>query len=92
MAHEDCVFQVGKDIDGSKVLRVDLWYPRQDKICENNASAIICGLVDVRAADDLRIHSDFKRDGWVISQPVWVKNNYDEWREVFFAQAWEFEK
>ena len=40
-------------------VHVDLWYPRT----ANPIKAVQVGLVDVRAADDIRIEYDFDRDG-----------------------------
>lgn len=82
--------------DGSWIVRrgdtvsVDLWYPG----VPGNAAHIEVGLVDVRAADSIRIHYDFDRDGYVIEQAS--RFEWDEsdeqcdpgWQEVAFVQAW----
>lgn len=73
-----------------RTLDLDLWYPRQD----GQISAIEVGLVDVRAADSIRIHYDFERDGWVIQQAStfsWTADDEacdPDWQEVAFVQAW----
>jgi hypothetical protein len=70
-------------------VHVDLWYPRIDPI-----KHIYVGLVDVRAADNIRISYDFERDGWVIEQAsVFEWNDNDkvcdpDWQEVAFVQSW----
>lgn len=72
---------------------VDLEYPRSSDI-----KYIRVGLIDVRAADDIRIEYDFSRDGWVISQAQifeWDGNDErcdPEWKEVAFIQAWGSER
>lgn len=70
-------------------LHVDLWYPR---VTEGRAvREVQVGLMDVRAADDIRISYDFDRDGWVIKQqPELDEDAEDEapWIEVAFVQAW----
>lgn len=45
------------------VVEVDLHYPR----VEGNDQAIEINLMDVRAADNIRVTYDHDRDGWVIS-------------------------
>ena len=72
---------------------VELWYPRL-----NPPRVIHVGLVDVRAADDIRIHYDFNRDGWVIQQASrfeWAADDDvmdPDWQEVAFVQAWARER
>jgi len=44
-------------------LHVDIWYPSQSGV-----KAIEIGLIDVRAADDIRVEYDYHRDGWVIKR------------------------
>ena len=75
------------------VAHVDLWYPR----VEGNVQFIHIGLMDVRAADGIRLHYDFERDGFVVEQPkphLVKKENYyedhEEWIEVGFFQSWRF--
>ena len=68
---------------------VELTYPRT----EGNKKYIEISLLDTRAVDDIRIHFDFDRDGWVISQAsVFEWDIADEecnpdWQEVAFIQA-----
>lgn len=77
-------------------LHVDLAYPR----AEGNDTAIQVGLMDVRAADDLLITYDFRRDGWVIRQEriqrvgggCSASMDPPEWIEVAFIPAWQFEE
>lgn len=50
-------------------------------------------LEDVRAADGIRIHYDFERDGWAIEQGQrFVFKDHEDldtkWKEVAFIQAW----
>lgn len=69
---------------------VDIVYPR----CEGNQKFVNVGLMDVSAADPIRISYDFDRDGWVIEQASifsWPcgETVYDQdWKEVAFVQAW----
>lgn len=69
---------------------LDLFYPR----VEGNATAVEVGLMDVRAADSIRIEYDFDRDGWVIKQASTFSWDADDkvrdpdWQEVAFVQAW----
>lgn len=71
-------------------IRIDLWYPRVD----DAPSVLKVGLMDVRAADDIRISYDFDRDGWAIQQAStfsWgpEETAYDmDWQEVAFIKAW----
>jgi hypothetical protein len=73
---------------------VDLWYPRS----EGRAKFIEVGLMDVRAADAIRISYDFERDGYVIEQAStfqWEsddKEQDEDWQEVTFVQAWARQK
>lgn len=74
-------------------LHIYIWYPRTD----NPIKAIQVGLMDVRAADDIRIEYDFERDGWVISQAQVFEWDVDErvdpeWKEVAFIKAWASER
>jgi hypothetical protein len=76
-------------------LHINLWYP---DVPENQIRKIVVGLVDVRAADDIRISYDKERDGWKIEQAStfeWdgadEKCDFD-WQEVAFVQAWARKK
>lgn len=50
--------------------------------------------MDVRAADNIRIHYDFNRDGYVIEQSSVFQWDLDDdirdpdWQEVSFIQSW----
>jgi len=54
-------------------------------------------LMDVRAADGIRIHFDFDRNGWVIEQASVFRWDVDDevcdegWQEVAFCEAWALE-
>jgi len=72
---------------------IDLWYPK----IEGRPKFIKVGLVDTRAADGVRLHYDFERDGFVVEQPkphLVCKGDYyediDEWIEVGFFRSWRF--
>jgi hypothetical protein len=89
LSDEKRTFEV--DVRGETVC-VDLWYPpRGSENPDKRARAVEIGLVDVRAADDIRIAYDFERDGWVIQQqPELEEDDEDEapWVEVAFIAAW----
>lgn len=76
-------------------MHIDIWYPRNK---DNSIKAIQVGLMDVRAADDIRIEYDFERDGWVIKQAQVFEWDADDeirdpqWKEVAFIEAWASEK
>ena len=80
--------------DTGDTMRVDLWYPR----LEGQDKYLTVGLMDVRAADDIRISYDFDRDGWVVEQAQVFEWDVDdelcdpEWKEVSFIQAWASER
>lgn len=73
-------------------LSIDLWYPRVE---DNPIKKFVIGLMDVRAADDIRISYDFDRDGWKIEQASTFEWSVDDkicdpdWQEVAFIRAWE---
>jgi len=81
--------------DGNKTkLCVDFLYPRND----GHIKEIEIGLSDVRASDGIKIHYDFKRDGYVVEQPYYIevdKGNYidqeQHWEETGFFQSWALE-
>lgn len=82
----DEVFGVHED-----TLSVEMKYP---KISPHKFVEV--GLIDVRAADGIRISYDYDRDGWKIEQAGrfrW-KSEEDErevgndWKEVAFVEAW----
>jgi hypothetical protein len=69
-----------------KFAQVDICYPRSNQVI-----GVEVGIECVRAADAIRIHYDFERDGYVIQQARIVRHDdHDEevWQEVYFAQAW----
>jgi hypothetical protein len=76
-------------------LHIDIWYPQLEN---SPIKAVQVGLMDVRAADDIRIEYDFERDGWVIKQAQVFEWEADDdicdpqWKEVAFIQAWASER
>lgn len=82
-------------------LNVPLWYPRSYKKTDRrpgNPASVEVELVDVRAADSIRIEYDFDRDGYSIKQASTFEWELDDdardadWQEVAFIQAWAREK
>ncbi len=75
-------------------LHIDLLYPDVD----GHINKFVIGLTDVRAADDIRISYDKKRDGWKIEQASIFSWKGDDpvcdpdWQEVAFVKAWAREK
>ena len=65
----------------------NLFYPRAE-VGELTVTEVHVGLVDVRAADDLRITYDFERDGYVIEQSTSPDVDEPGYREVAFVPAW----
>lgn len=69
---------------------IDIWYPQS----EDNPKYVRLDLMDVRAADDIRVSYDFERDGWKIEQASKFSWPPDEevfdpdWQEVAFVQSW----
>lgn len=90
------IYQAGNDLIDApgRVPSVELWYPRSPE----NASEIEVGLMDVRAADSIRVSYDFDRDGWVIKQASTFEFEAgdevcdEDWQEVAFVRAWAREK
>ena len=76
-------------------LHVALSYPR---VKDTEIKKIVVDLVDVRAADGIRISYDFKRDGWKIEQASTFEWDGEDdvcdpdWQEVAFVKAWGREK
>jgi len=72
-------------------LHIDLWYPDVDS---SDVRKLIIGLMDVRAADDIRISYDKTKDGWKIEQASifsWEADDREcdpDWKEVAFIKAW----
>ena len=71
---------------------IDLMYPNCGAVDSIDGYEI--ELVHVRAADEIRVHYDFDRDGWVISQEVSIIEDqeviFSNWVEVGFHKAWKF--
>jgi hypothetical protein len=76
-------------------MRVNLWYPGLES---RQVKKIEVGLMDVRAADSIRIEYDFDRDGWSVQQASTFEWHADDkvcdsdWQEVAFIEAWAREK
>lgn len=76
-------------------LHIDLWYP---DVPDTEIRRFVIGLVDVRAADDIRVSYDKERDGWKIEQAStfsWDAGDEvcdPDWQEVAFVKAWAREK
>lgn len=72
-------------------VEVSLWYPRNE---DETVKYIECDLMDVRAADSIRVSYDFDRDGWKIEQASKFSWDVDDevcdsdWQEVAFVEAW----
>ncbi len=84
-----------------ETLSVCIWYPpRKGEVGygDDNARFIEVQLIDVRAADSIRIHYDFERDGYAIEQASTFEWDMDaevhdpDWQEVAFIEAWAREK
>lgn len=94
MSTEKCACIEHAQRRGDEV-HIDLWYPKADPA---NATALVIGLVDVRAADEIRVSYDFDRDGWKIEQASNFSWEADDevcdrgWMEVAFVKAWGMEK
>lgn len=77
-------------------LEVEINYPRIQK--QDKVRFIKIELCDVRAADGIRVHYDFDRDGWIIEQASVFEWDADDqvcdpcWKEAAFVPAWQFEK
>ena len=77
-------------------LSATIWYPRSktEPGESEKPRAVLVGLCDVRAADDIRVSYDFERDGWKIEQAqrfCWETDDEECdpcWVEVSFVQAW----
>ena len=77
-------------------MHIDLWYPNY---VDSSVKSLVVGLMDVRAADSIRISYDKARDGWKIEQASTFSWDEDDdtdcdpdWQEVAFVQAWAREK
>lgn len=93
----------GKKIDDVAHVRGDrldvcLWYPDRNRCSRHDVDSAIneieVELIDVRAADNIRISYDFDRDGYVIKQAARAPFDKDgedqdeDWAEVAFIKAW----
>jgi hypothetical protein len=73
-------------------IRVELCYPRIYDV-----QFVKVGLMDVRAADDIRISYDYERDGWRIEQASVSRWGPGDdvcdpcWKEAAFIPAWQFD-
>lgn len=75
---------------------VELFYPRNDMPrTGDQPQAVLIDLIDVRAANRIRVTYDFGRDGYVVAMPTVaafaaaVGDAEDEqWQEVAFIGAW----
>lgn len=88
--------------EGGEVAVIEFQYPewtheefmQKRQAGEGPSSRIIeVGLMAVRAADSIRVHYDFKRDGYVITQASRFTFEENEpidmdWQEVAFVRAW----
>ena len=77
-------------IDGDTIY-ASLWYPRNSG--DGIIRSINVGLYDVRAAGPILITYDFKRDGYVITQEVFIDHETwleetGEFVETAFVPAW----
>ncbi len=85
----DMVLDQARIHDGT--CRIDLWYPDTP---DATVRRFVIGLVDVRAADDIRVSYDKERDGWKIEQASIFRWDADDeecdpdWQEVAFIKAW----
>lgn len=77
-------------------MHIDLWYPRNET---SPVKSLVIGLMDVRAADSIRVSYDFERDGWKIEQASTFEWEGDaaelcdpDWQEVALVEAWGREK
>lgn len=74
-------------IVSGQMLCAEIWYPRAARTDAFRFNAVQVALIDVRAADGIRIAYDFERDGWPITQCDHAEGN-ETWAEVAFVQAW----
>lgn len=99
MGHET---KAGKEIVNESHSNKDtffayFWYPPRDPD-QAGIKFIELGLVDGRAADNIRIHFDFKRDGYVIEQgsiATWKGDDKicdRDWQEVAFVEPYKREE
>lgn len=65
------------NVMGVEEISVDLWYPR----VEERYKTINISLMDVRAANDIKVSYDFDRDGWVITSDLTDPRSVDEYTQ-----------
>lgn len=88
MTREDVLREIR--VSGDE-MHIELWYPDNP---DTEIRKFVIGLMDVRAADDIRVSYDKERDGWLIEQaqvfswPVGDDVCDPKWKEVAFIQAW----
>lgn len=81
------------EVNGETAM-VSLYYPRN----EGQVKQVEIDLIDVRAADSIRVLYDFGRDGWSIQQAsIFQRGPEDtgmdsDWQEVAFIKAWARKK
>ena len=85
--HRECKVEISVE---DRTVGIDLCYSR---IEDGRPNAVEVGLMDVRAADSIRVSYDFERDGWLIQQATrfsWETGESPDpgWVEVAFVQAW----
>lgn len=85
---------------GPDHLDVDIFYPDTP----DSLRYVTLNLIDVRAADGIRVSYDKERDGWLIEQEVSYAHIDDGetlyhscpeepvWKEAAFIPAWQFEE
>lgn len=78
-----------------KIKNVELWYPSvETERDDDQPQAVKIGLMDVRAANDILVEYDFKRDGYKISMPSKCRWEADDkvcdpcYKELAFIPAW----
>lgn len=82
-------------------LHVELTYPPKDDAenAHGQCRYVVVDQESVRASDGIRLHYDYRRDGFVVEQPKnrLVKKGdrtYDsitDWIEVGFFESWKFD-
>ena len=88
---------LGDAKEAGGVLRLNLHYPPYNPPEQGRIHALQIGLMAVRAADDIRVSYDYRRDGWKIEQEEIVSDDgcyhgTGDWQEVAFVQAWGRER
>lgn len=74
-------------------LVVPLCYPPRSEVLPSNVTSFVIDLVDVRAANLIRISFDFERNGWIIEredgidEELSVEDIVEKWVEAAFIPA-----